>query len=425
MVLANGYVPDGWVHALTAASLSSREGAPVLYAQPTTLPPDTAAYLQERPSTYRVLAGPTERLAASLFTATGSGGDLEGAQVALELVAELDSPLGMALRPDTGELYVAEQGGRVRVLGRPGNPTVLDLTDLTLSGGEQGLLGITFSPDSRLFFAHFTNNNGEGELAEFDVSGEIVANSRRTLMTIPDPANNHNGGHIAFGPDGFLYLGLGDGGGRRRRRSTTAQNTDDVCSEDRCASTRCGGDPYAIPAGQPVRATGAARRRSGPTGCATPGASASTARPGTCGSPTWARARGRRSTSTCRPAPAPTRTSDGASSKAATRSAGRAAARTRPPTLLPIAEHSHDAGWCSITGGFVYRGSAIPALHGAYVYGDLCLSDLRALTQEGGSVTFSRDLGVAVGSIVSFGEDAAGELYAISLSGPVYKLVQG
>ena len=390
VVLANGYVPDGWVHALTAASLSSREGAPVLYAQPTSLPPDTAAYLQERPSTYRVLAGPTERLAASLFTATGSGGDLEGAQVALELVAELDSPLGMALRPDTGELYVAEQGGRVRVLGRPGNPTVLDLTDLTLSGGEQGLLGITFSPDSRLFFAHFTNNNGEGELAEFDVSGEIVANSRRTLMTIPDPANNHNGGHITFGPDGFLYLGLGDGG-RRDDVFDEAQNTAGVLGS-LLRIDPLGGDPYAIPAGNPFRDGGGAPEIYS-YGLRNPWRFSFDRDTGDL----WVADVGQGAWEEVDYLPEGT----GANAnfgwsffEGSHPFCGPRCGEDPPPTLLPIAEHSHDAGWCSITGGFVYRGSAIPALHGAYVYGDLCLSDLRALTQEGGSVTFSRDLGV-------------------------------
>ena len=153
----------------------------------------------------------------------------------LELVATLDEPVALAVRPSDPALYLAEKSGRIVVIrdGRVEPTPVLDLSTQVSLGAEQGLLGIAFSPDGRFLYANYTDLRGDTNVVEAAMRGGTVdGSSLRTVLTVRQPFTNHNGGHLAFGPDGFLYIGLGDGGSggdpRGNARSlTTVGGTDD------------------------------------------------------------------------------------------------------------------------------------------------------------------------------------------------------
>jgi glucose/arabinose dehydrogenase len=140
----------------------------------------------------------------------------------LKLVTGLAGATALATRPDDPTLYVATQDGKVFAVRAVGEPiTVLDLTRQVRAGGEQGLLGIVFSPDGTKLYAHYSGAAaGETVLDEYTVvNGRPDPSTRRLVLTLPQPQVNHNGGQLAFGPDGYLYLGLGDGGGAGDRGS--------------------------------------------------------------------------------------------------------------------------------------------------------------------------------------------------------------
>ena len=131
----------------------------------------------------------------------------------------------MAARPATNDLYVAEQAGRIRRITidrseeKPAydlqTQPVLDISDQTKAQGERGLLGVTFSPDGSHIYIDYTDTSGNTHIVEYRMSGhDVDTDTRRELLEIDQPFPNHNGGQLAFGPDGFLYIGMGDGGGQ-------------------------------------------------------------------------------------------------------------------------------------------------------------------------------------------------------------------
>src|SRR6266498_3153826 len=160
-------------------------------------------------------AAPTTSAPASSAAAPAATGDLARAHVRLQEVARLESPVGMALRKGDSGTYFIEQTGRVRVLrnGRMDPNAVLDVSSQIKAGGEQGLLGIAFSPDGRYLYLDFTDTRGDTHIAEFAMGGgRPDLGSQRNVLTVDQPFANHNGGQLAFGPDGHLYIALGDGG---------------------------------------------------------------------------------------------------------------------------------------------------------------------------------------------------------------------
>src|SRR6266511_4272498 len=160
-------------------------------------------------------AAPTTSAPASSAAAPAATGDLARAHVRLQEVARLESPVGMALRKGDSGAYFIEQTGRVRVLrnGRMDPNAVLDVSGQVKAGGEQGLLGIAFSPDGRYLYLDFTDSGGDTHIAEFAMRGDRPdPGSQRSVLTVDQPFANHNGGQLAFGPDVHLYVALGDGG---------------------------------------------------------------------------------------------------------------------------------------------------------------------------------------------------------------------
>ncbi len=380
---------------------------------------------------------PTEggRGTASVTTSPNGGGTGPGStggagSIHLREIASLDSPVAMAIRRGDPTMYVAEQPGRVIALsdGTVDPTPVLDLTGQITTGGERGLLGLAFSPDGRYLYVNYTDLDGNTNVVEFemDAGGRADMRSRREVLFVKQPFPNHNGGNLVFGPDGDLYIGLGDGGSSGDPMDN-GQNLRVLLGKMLRIEPRLpdgslppGGAHYAIPPDNPFVGRSGARpeiwayglrnpwryefdRATGDLWIGDVGQGAyeevDLQRHGSRGGQNY-----------------------GWNLTEGSHLYGNATAPPRNWTR-PLFDFSHDDGSCAVIGGFVYRGSAIAWLRGAYLYTDLCRGELLAAREAGGRVTQQLDLGLHVDSPSSFGEDAAGELYVLSLSGPMYRLV--
>lgn len=328
-----------------------------------------------------------------------------------QTVAEgLPFPTDVASRPGTGEGLIATKDGRVWRLHDGGAELVLDIADQVRNEGEQGLLGIALHPDHDLVYLHYSANDGDTVLSEFDGGLDgIDAGSERVLLRFDQPAANHNGGPVRFGPDGMLYLALGDGGGGGDRFGN-GQNT----------STPLGGilridprsaDPYGIPDGNPF-ADGGGFPELWAYGLRNPwkidfdGGWLYVADVG----------QNRYEEVSVVPADGPGANfgwplTEGLECYS---SADCDASGTVRPAV--VVEHG-DAGTCSISGGVVYRGAAIPELDGHYLYSDYCGGWLRSFRWDGAAAVESTDwtgqVGVP-GRVVGIAEDWAGELLVLT-----------
>ena len=239
-----------------------------------------------------------------------------------------------------------------------------------------------------------------------------------------DPEGNHNGGHLAFGPDGLLYIGTGDGGGAddQHGRRGNAQDRGSLLGKLLRIDPRASGSrAYRVPAGNPFAGRAGCAARSTPTACATRGGSRSTAAPGTSRSATSGRTSSRRSTSRAAGAPA-ARTTAGGPWEGTRRNFDEPA----PGAVRPVITKRHNDGWCSITGGYVVRDPDLPQLAGQYVYGDFCKGQLRRARLRAGRALDDSALKLpGVPNLSSFGEDARGRVYVTGLDGPVYRIAAG
>lgn len=346
--------------------------------------------------------------------------DLSGVRVRLTEVARLDAPVALALRPGFDPMFVAERAGRVMVLeGGTVRPQPL-LEVETTTDGERGLLGLAFSPDGGHLYVSFTNRDGDNRLEEYAMgpgATDIDVGSRRTVLAVDQPFSNHNGGHVVFGPDGLLWYGLGDGGGGGDPDGN-AQNPNTLLGSLLRIDPRAqAGSPYAVPADNPF-ADGGGRGEVFVYGVRNPWRFSFDRATGDL----WIADVGQNAVEEIDRLPSGQ--VSGANLGWPALEGSRPFEGTPPPgAVAPIYEYTHDEGY-SVTGGFVYRGTAIPGLVGAYVFGDLGTARLWALAVEDGAVSGRADLGVGVeeGSLVSFAEDAAGELYALSIAGEVFRL---
>ena len=364
--------------------------------------------------------------ATSPGAATGSPGAatprLAEVRIRLERVAVLEQPVAMAVRAGDPALYVAEKPGRVVALASGEAPrVVLDLSGRVSTGSEQGLLGLAFSPDGRFLYVDLTDPAGDTRVLEFRVGARgIDKASEREVLRVEQPYANHNGGQLAFGPDGSLYIGLGDGGSAGDPEGR-AQSLDTLLGKILRISPRpTDGEPYGIPPDNPFVDEPGARPEIWALGLRNPWRFSFDRETGEL----WIGDVGQ-----------------GAWEEIDALPAGRGGANlgwdlfegSHPfegsvegaHTIPPVYEYPHDGAVCAVTGGFVYRGGAIPALRGAYVFGDFCTGALEALARRPGRTPVNRELGPVVPNLASFGEDAEGELYALSLAGPVYRLVPG
>ncbi len=358
-------------------------------------------------------------LAASLALTTASAEEPATAApaVALTQVGTAQNPIAGAPGPG-GSLWVAERAGTVRVLGRQGlGAPVLDISAETTTDGERGLLGIAFNPTYTHFYISFTNLEGTSTIDEFAVrKGRIQPSTRRTVLTQTQPYSNHNGGDIKFGPDGYLYIALGDGGSGGDPHGN-GQNLDTLLGKMLRIDPR-GGTPYAIPADNPFVADPNARDEIWAYGLRNPwrfsfDADTGDLLIGDVGQSDWEEIDW---------APA---SSKGGENYGWSQMEGTHSFRggVEPANHVPpVHEYDRTGLGCSVTGGFVYRGEAIPALKGQYVYGDYCDGTLRTLEMENGKVTGVNDLGVSGGELLSFAQGCNGELYVLAQAGGVFRL---
>jgi glucose/arabinose dehydrogenase len=371
-------------------------------------------------------------------TTTEAEVDLGSLRVGLEEVAQLDEPTSLTARAGDPALYVAEKGGRVRRIEittrRNGaqdftvdRTSTFDISGEVLNEGEQGLLGITFSPDGSRLYAAYTGEDAQQHLIEFTMNGEVVSNgSRRDLLTIGDFAPNHNGGMLAFGPDGFLYWAMGDGGGGGDPQSSGQDPTDllgsilrldpDVAPEDRDAV------PYAIPDGNPFVAGGGAPEVWA-FGLRNPWRFSFDRATGDL----WIGDVGQDEVEEIDfvPAVSGTDAGRGANFGWSELEGDRPYEDGVAPegAIAPVFAYDRSGGGCSVTGGYVYRGQLVPTLVGVYLFADYCEGRLRAIAMSDGAFADQADLGVEVAQPASFGQDADGELYVLSQEGGVFRIV--
>ena len=349
----------------------------------------------------------------------------------------LAKPVALTFAPGdaSGRLFVVEKVGRIRILKdgalQAEATPFLDLTRRVSNGSEQGLLGLAFHPDfarTRRFYVNFTDRKGDTRVVEFRVRTDDPDHadpaSERELLFVDQPYSNHNGGHLVFGPDGKLYVGLGDGGaagdphgngqndaallGKMLRLDVDAGQdasgdapprprpvivAKGLRNPWRYSFDRANGDLWIADVGQNefeevdvLAATTLAREPAAPA--AAPNFGWNVMEGAHCYKPRNCVADG---------------------------------------LLPPVLEYDHDAG-CSITGGFVYRGRALPALAGAYFYADYCTAILRSVRRDASGRLRDAwewrpalDPKSQLANLSSFGEDAAGELYLLSLDGAIYR----
>lgn len=378
----------------------------------------------------------TESETASDSPTTAQSGDNDDAaagqsseqSLVLTPVASLPDPIALVARPgtggDRGDLYVASRDGQVWLLTADGDEppeVVLDISDLTEADCEEGLLSIAFSPDGSKLYLSYTDRQGDSQIVEYPMSGQWVESEQaRTVLSARQPACNHNGGHLAFGPDGYLWLGLGDGGGRDDMFNH-GQNLDSLLATMVRIDPEPNGDTaYGIPADNPFT-DGGGKPEIWAYGARNPWRFSFDL----ATDDLWIADVGQNTWEEIHVLPASEGWVPGANLGWPLFEGDERFSDTATPDdlVFPIHVYHHDDG-CSITGGFVYRGSAIPALVGTYVFGDFCVGRIWALTVDDQGAAARVELGVSVpgGTLASFGEDAAGELYVLSFDDTVYRL---
>jgi glucose/arabinose dehydrogenase len=338
--------------------------------------------------------------------------------VVLTEVAAADAPTAGIAGPD-GTVWIAERAGTVRPLGEQGlGDPVLDITGETTTDGERGLLGITFDEGFEHFYISYTNLDGHTVIDEFQMAGgEIRLDTRRTVLTQEQPFPNHNGGDLAFGPDGMLYIGLGDGGSGGDPFGN-GQNLGTLLGK-LLRIDPTGASPYAVPPDNPFVAEQGARGEIWAYGLRNPWRFSFDAETGDL----WIGDVGQSSLEEV------DRTATGTGAGAnfgwsIMEATERYSGEDEPDDHVPpVYEYETTEDRCSVTGGYVYRGSAIPELVGSYVFSDYCEGDIRALELDSaGQVAADTNLGVNGRNVVAFAQGPDLELYVLDLGGGIYRL---
>jgi glucose/arabinose dehydrogenase len=351
---------------------------------------------------------------------------LADVNVTLTEVTEADTPMALVTRTGTDTLYVAEREGRVRPLtgGSLGEP-ILDISDEVVTSVEQGLLDIEFSADGATLYLHYSvAPDGDTRVISYPASGDAVdTGGRRELLAVEQPFDNHNGGDIEIGPDGYLYVALGDGGGGGDPEGN-GQDTQALLGKilriDPAATT---GDDYGIPADNPFADGAAGAPEVWVYGARNPWRIDFDDATGDL----WVADVGQNAFEEIDLLPAAEGAGRGANLGWNEMEGAHPFEGGSNPdgAVLPVFEYDRSEGGCSVTGGVVYRGSAIPGLVGAYLFTDYCDGRLRAIRAAGGQTVDERTFDdVSGNSLVSFGTDGAGEVYVLSLDGAIYRLDQ-
>lgn len=342
---------------------------------------------------------------------------LDEVAVALEPFVELREPVAMAVRAGDDALYFAERPGFVRVVrdGEVDADPILDISGEVSTGSEQGLLGLTFSEDGGELYVSYTNTDGDSRLDAYPMRGDRpVADQRRELLAVEQPYANHNGGNVVIGPDGMLYLGLGDGGSAGDPDGN-AQNPETLLGKMVRLDPRTGD----APPDNPFLDADDFQPEIFALGLRNPWRFSFDRTTGDL----WIGDVGQNTIEEVNVTPA--RDSAGRNFGWDLFEGSRPYEGGEAPqgAVLPVVEYPTGEQGCSVTGGFVYRGEAIAQLRGAYLYSDFCAGWIRALRYRGDEAADRADLGVQATEVASFGQDAAGELYVLSLGGQVWRIV--
>ena len=321
----------------------------------------------------------------------------------------LDEPLYLtATKSQPNTVYIVEQAGMIRVAtnGKLRARAFLDIRSKVRSGGEQGLLSVAFHPNyakNHKLYVDYTDVNGDTRVVELRSRNGVAARTGRQLLFANQPYSNHNGGQLQFGPDGWLYVGMGDGGsggdpenraqnlgsrlGKLLRINVNAKRPVvqivgyGLRNPWRFSFDRRGGDLYI----------------------------------GDVGQGSWEEI-------DYTPRSSPGLENYGWRIYEGTHRYQQGQEPSGPGKLvMPVAEYAHSQG-CSVTGGYVYRGASVTAAQGRYFYGDYCSGRIWSLRISGGKATEVRQESFRVNNLTSWGEDARGELYAVSGGGTIYKL---
>ncbi len=379
-------------------------------------------------------------------TETPVVGTLANVALATEKIAEVDEPTALAARPSSPNLYIAEKHGEVRVIKvtrteatttAPAKLTyelqttsLLDISDVVINENERGLLGLAFSTDGRHMYVNYSAvPDGRTVVAEYEIADRerIDPDSRREILAVAQPFPNHNGGQLVFGPDGFLYVGLGDGGSGGDPEGN-GQNTDELLGSILRIDPDVGaedGPAYIIPVGNPFADGVGGRPETWLYGVRNPWRFTFDRMNGDL----WIGDVGQGEWEEVDHLPS-----------VGGFDAGRGAnlgwdqmegthsfegGKNPDGAILPVYEYSHADGGCSITGGYVYRGKAISSLAGGYLFADYCVAGIRAIQVNGNQVIDQRTFPVAPDQVISFGQDGDGELFVLVQGGSVLKLIPG
>jgi glucose/arabinose dehydrogenase len=342
-------------------------------------------------------------------------------------VTGYSAPSGLYHCGDERLFVLEKDAGDIEILMTSGQyvGTFLDLTGLISTGGERGLLGLAFHPnygDNGYFYVNYTNTAGHTVIARYQVSSNPnVADpaSAQILLTINQPYSNHNGGHLAFGPDGYLYIGMGDGGSAGDPQNF-AQNPLSLLGKMlRIDVNQANG--YGIPPTNPYAGQNDTLPEIWAIGLRNPWKFSFDRQTGDMfigdvGQNVWEEINFQSAASNggenygwrCYEADAAYNTSGCQNSSA---------------YVYPVAAFNHSSpyNFCSITGGVVYRGSDFPALQGIYFFSDYCDGDIYALTFDGNQWNDTELFGSNAG-VVAFGEDAQGEVYVVNNGGTIFRL---
>jgi glucose/arabinose dehydrogenase len=396
------------------------------------------------------MMGATAALAAGALAAAAAAPSAQGA-VSLQRVGTFTEPVDAIGPPgDASRVFVVERAGRIQEVHGTTTTTFLDLTDrVRSSGGEQGLLSMAFAPDyatSGRFYVYYTapppGGGGQSDLVISELRRSDPDHgdrgSERIVLRIPHRLQgNHNGGQLQIGPDGLLWVGTGDGGGADDQLGN-AQRTDPA-SNDAAAG-------HDARLGKLLRVDPTPGPGCGPEGsCTIPAGNPGFAQPevwalglrnpwrfsfdratgdlviGDVGQAAWEEIDLATAPDLGRGANYGWSTYEGAHPLGSTAPAG-----SPPGVVMPVLEKGHSApdSFVAIVGGVVVRDPALPDLAGRYLYGDTSVGDVRAVTLAPGGATSDAATGLHVSTLVSFGEDACGRVYAVSLDGPVFRLAQ-
>lgn len=398
----------------------------------------------------------TNTMTAAAAICLSAGAAFAGAtpMTSVRVASGLTRPIYITHEPgDFSKVYIIEKAGVIKTmeLGTGTVSTLLDINPIvgggTSANSEQGLLGLAFHPDfasNGFFYVNYTNNSGNTVIERRTIdlgTGAVIGGSEMSVLTIGQPETNHNGGWIGFGPDGFLYVSTGDGGGGCDQHGTigNGQNTNtllgkmlriDVNGDDFPANMT---NNYAVPASNPFVGMAGFREEIWAYGLRNAWRPSFDRETGDL----WIADVGQLQREEVNFQPASStggenygwrcREGFSASSISGCSTTGCAGGSF----VDPILDYTHAGGRCSITGGYVYRGCAMPDMHGTYFYADFCSSTIWTTTYDGSTLgpivvrttELVPDVG-SIASITSFGEDAYGEIYICDQNGgEIFKIV--